>query len=961
MSVDRIFLDNQQPAIPSAVRYLFQRYTAQGGGVDLQKVTVVVPASRAATRLRELCVTTAEQQDVEFWPPEIVTVGRLPELLYRPKLRLASTLVQNIAWANALKRMDSSIVRQVIPHVPSGDDRPWRDAEWLEYGTMVCAQYRALAAEGLTFADVADQTVRIGSGDESRRWNALATIQETYLSLLDSAELWDRQTARVVAVRNQEVDTDSEIVLLGTVDVNRIVRQMIQQIPEQVTALIHAPDEWQDHFDEFGCVVPEIWQSQRLQVPDQVIVHVNDPEEQAAAVGQILHTYDGEFAPQEISIGVPDAQLVPFIQRCLSQRGVATLWSGGSAIGESSAYLLLAAVADYLETSSARATAALVRHPCVAEQVAGRVNQPSDWIVRLDEAFQEHLPMRLSADSADSIDSEILRQFSHMLPKLLGELVDIPPKNAGDAGRPQPSGRETEPHVHERPLPQWAAPIEAFLLACYSNRLFDRTVAADIAAYEAAVKVQQSLQEIASLPDSVAPTVTAAEAVRYVLADVESESLSDGAPPDAVELLGWLDLPLDDAPALIVTSFHERFVPQSITSDLFLPNSLREQLGIDDNRRRYARDAYALSTLLHSRKNVHIIVARRNVDGDPELPSRLLLAEADQRLADRCLRFFDDNAPRDSIFQSADAATEPPKDLAEVSRFSVPHPSSFEYAPIQRLSPTRFRDYIDCPYRFFLRHVLRLAPVEADLAQMDGRGFGNLMHRVLETFGRQVALRDCSEDDTIFDFLSRQLDQQSKRQFGAAPSPAVRVQIETMRFRLKAFSQHQARRVSEGWRTIFVEETVEFVYPNTSMTIRGMVDRIDTNENGDWAVFDYKSGDQGSNPEQVHRKKKSEWIDLQLPLYRHLAQELATRSEAPKSSGTIQLGYVLLPSDLKKVGFHQADWSEADLESADARAMEIIRQIEDNVFWPPAIVPPLYSEWAAPICLDTVLTPAPAS
>ena len=121
--------------------------------------------------------------------------------------------------------------------------------------------------------------------------------------------------------------------------------------------------------------------------------------------------------------------------------------------------------------------------------------------------------------------------------------------------------------------------------------------------------------------------MTAAEAIRYVLADVESQLTAIHAGPGAIELLGWLELPLDDAPALIVTSFHERFVPQSVTSDLFLPNALREKLGIDDNARRYARDAYALSTLIQSREHVRLIVARRNVDGDPELPSRLLLAE----------------------------------------------------------------------------------------------------------------------------------------------------------------------------------------------------------------------------------------------------------------------------------------------------------------------------------------------
>lgn len=58
---------------------------------------------------------------------------------------------------------------------------------------------------------------------------------------------------------------------------------------------------------------------------------------------------------------------------------------------------------------------------------------------------------------------------------------------------------------------------------------------------------------------------------------------------DAVELLGWLELPLDDTQAAIVTSFNEGFVPTSLNSDLFLPNGLRRRLGLNDNARRYAR------------------------------------------------------------------------------------------------------------------------------------------------------------------------------------------------------------------------------------------------------------------------------------------------------------------------------------------------------------------------------------
>ena len=442
-----------------------------------------------------------------------------------------------------------------------------------------------------------------------------------------------------------------------------------------------------------------------------------------------------------------------------------------------------------------------------------------------------------------------------------------------------------------------------------------------------------------------------------MLADVESQSTSSQPAATAIELLGWLDLPLDDAPALVVTSFHERFIPQSITSDLFLPNTLREQLGIDDNQRRYARDAYALSIVLRSRKDVRLIVARRNVDGDPELPSRLLFAADNETIVRRCLRFFGEETNPDPIFDAIVSDMSQPSDeqANPYQGFEPPHPNTLSYAPIERLTPTGFRDYIACPYRFFLKHVLDIRPVSDDITQMDGGVFGSLTHNVLEAFGRQIGLRDCSDAAVISSFLSDELDQQVVKQFGSSPPPAVRIQIESMRLRLQAFARHQAERVRSGWRTKYVEEKVTIKLPETNIPIRGTVDRIDVNERGDWAVFDYKSGDGGTNPDAAHRvKRDKEWIDLQLPLYRHLAHDLVSRPDAPNFSGRMEFGYVLLPSDLKKVGFVKAEWTEADLQSADNRTLEIVQLIQDKVFWPPADPPPSFSEWAAAICLDSV-------
>jgi hypothetical protein len=134
-------------------------------------------------------------------------------------------------------------------------------------------------------------------------------------------------------------------------------------------------------------------------------------------------------------------------------------------------------------------------------------------------------------------------------------------------------------------------------------------------------------------------------------------------------------------------------------------------------------------------------------------------------------------------------------------------------------------------------------------------------------------------------------------------------------------------------------------------TVQGRIDRIDYHETQrKLCVVDYKTADSGDKPQQTHRKG-DEWIDLQLPLYRHLVRA----AKLPVGVSTdlpIELGYIVLPLDLKSVGLILADWDEAMLRSADEKAREIVQAIRDQRFWPPVTPPPDFFDEVAAICQD---------
>jgi ATP-dependent helicase/DNAse subunit B len=282
------------------------------------------------------------------------------------------------------------------------------------------------------------------------------------------------------------------------------------------------------------------------------------------------------------------------------------------------------------------------------------------------------------------------------------------------------------------------------------------------------------------------------------------------------------------------------------------------------------------------------------------------------------------------------------------------------------LSVTRFRDYLACPYRFYLRHVLKLAAIEDDAAELDGAAFGDLVHRVLAGFGRSEEAKDVrtSSDWTkIAGYLDHKLDEVAAARFGKKQArPAVMVQVEQLRLRLRAFALWQAQRAGEGWRILFSENADDqrklsrnWPIDGKPFTLEGRIDRIDYHEDlGRLAVLDYKTADSGDDPMKTHRKA-DEWIDLQLPLYRHLVAAATPKSIAVEEM-SIDLGYIVLPLDVKSVGLLRAEWDDSLLLSADESARRVVRLIWDEQFWPPKSPPPNFCDDLAVICHDHALS-----
>ncbi|QEG21517.1 PD-(D/E)XK nuclease family protein [Mariniblastus fucicola] len=968
-TIQRIFLGLHQPPLLTAAERLFEsgfaklnssQSTSAGATLDMSNVLIVVPTTRARHRLMQLLAVQAQERDAAFSPPEITTLGSFPEYLYTPEKLLATDLAQQIAWSRALEQTPDEEIECLTGRADVEDLKDWQPL-----ARLLSRLHTRLASDVWSFRSVAREVAELDGflKNELERWEVLREVQNRYYQILGKADLWDRQAARnYIAAAGLKDDikevrcrTDKDVVLVATADINRSIEGMLAQLTSQVTVMIAADKSHADRFDEYGNLITTQWLEASVAVPDDKILFVDGPADQAACAAHFITHLDSDYSTDEVTIGVPTEELIPQLQRSINSIELTHRNLAGKPLGETAPVRLMLACREYFKQQDYNAFAILLRHPdmyrWLTEQLGDDENSVDGYLDALDDYQNRKLPdwIRIGDESPFGDPAKIAKRFTE-----------------GDAGSKKRAGIEADNvrllnTVHRliasllRPLdkpPQkiskWTEPWSDILIAIYGERELDRNIALDQQTLLACQAMHTALANHRHVPAEFGTTCSAVEALEWALEAASDQRVVDPPIIDAIEFAGWLDLPLDDAPVMAIVGMNDEYVPTSEFGHQFLPNKLCEQLGILDNNRRFARDVYALTLITSVRDDYLLISGRNNASKDPLKPSRLLFTQDQQTSAQRAYSFFSFEGKDENNFWLFE------KSLAEkttTQQFSVPRPHIVK--PIDSMRVTQFKDYLKCPYRFYLQHVLRLDETADDWSEMSGGTFGDLAHDVLQSF-YEADIKESKDDEEIFDWLSKQLDHESGIRFPGSRLPALRIQLEQLRGRLEKFSTLQAAQRQEGWQIVSCEELLyhELMVDNEPFTIRGKIDRVDRHEvTGQVAVWDYKTSDSGNDPQKAHLKNK-QWIDLQLPLYRHLVREVDIIKGA--NLDDISLGYILLSKNLNDIKFAKARWDSSMLDYADKEAFRVIRDIRAGVFGPPTDPPPIFSEKYAAICQDNV-------
>lgn len=907
MSVQRYFLNWDVPLAQAVTDFLLPPHI--DGTVDLGKELVVVPTRQAGRRLREALALQCSQWDAALLSPHVVT----PTYFLYPDEETRNVATQTdvtAVWTQVLMEAELGEYESVFPA-----RAPEQDFNWAIYtGEMIQRLRDTLADGGYRIADVYRDMSSVL--EEVDRWRDLSKLEEAYLKRLEAQGKQDPVDFMIRRAENPPVPEEVERIVVAAVpDPTPLMVRALDRLAEQVpvSILAHAPESLADRFDKWGCPIPEKWQSFPIDIPqpESNLVLAGSPSSQSRKMLEVMASESQRFGPADIAVGVPDKEVTPFLEADLSERELPTFDPAGRGLREHPLYQFLETFQSLVTDGSCTAFTRFLRNADVLNFLKDKYNLSTFHVLKeLDDFKNEHLPQDLDdiGNHLDRTDEGFanLKEAFAFVRRIINDF--------------QSNDMESS--------------LRSLLQVVYETRMISPNNTEDRYFMEAARLVDNGIREMESECVKAAGLENR-HALSLLLHRLQREQYYPDREGSLIDLEGWLELPWDDAPLLIITGMNEGSVPDSQLSDVFLPDSLRALLNIRDDTRRVARDAYLMSELVESRKNrgrVCFIAGKTNSRGDPLTPSRLLFRCRDNELPDRARRLFGD--PEET--QASYAPT------ISFRLKASPHPTP--QPNLRRISVTQFRDYLQCPFRFYLKHVLGMESYE-EKSEMDALDFGTLVHHSLRRMA-ESGMQSCERVNELGDFLCAEAEDWATGRFGASLPLQVSAQLDAARNRLRAAARKQVELVKEGWEILEAEYRVEKEI--NGLTVVGQIDRIDRNlQTGQIRILDYKTSDTATEPERFHLAPVSEetpdyarieaggkerrWLDLQLPLYLLLLPERA------EFSSEVKVGYFNLPKGAGETGV--TEWSgfdRAHLESARTCAEGVVRGIRSRQFWPPS-------------------------
>lgn len=874
---------------------------SSGSPPDLSGILVLVPTRQAGRRLRVALASASGVGGIVG--PAIVTPNSVFEE-FGAQCRIADGLAVAAAWSAVLTDIAPHECGRLFPRRKGTVDIGWA----YSMGGRIDRLRRDLAEGGVSISALlaADADLM----DDVGRWEDLALLERRYLDRLAACGLADPCSYALETAGNPLPGPEVRRLVVAALPApSRLLTTLLQNLGAaiDIDILVHADGRLSDKFDGWGRLRRDYWSEAVIDIddPERNIFVANDPAGQAEAVVDSIAAESARCGPDDIGLGTPDQAVAELVAARLAGEGLATFNPSGAPYAGTPLHLLLEAFASFESDRNIAVLRKLLSQPCVLRMFAlAGVGSSDGILLELDRVSERHLCREIDDLRA------LIKAHAGRYP-LLEQIL----------ARFEEWLRAFSANALLEFLREWLAQV-------YGGQPLPADAAQRSAHEDAAAFVLDSAEALAASGFGFENR----SGLRLLIQHMRSARRTLEREWPAIELQGWIELHWEDAPLLIATGMNEGVVPESQVEDVFLPDSLRRELGLVCDRDRLARDVYYMTAICERRRKegrAVFVLGRYACGGDPLKPSRLLFHCGPEQVVARAKHVF---------------AAPPEKDRNRATETRLLLDPSMPVSPPARrlpdhVSPSAISDYLACPFRFYLKRILGMEPYRRGKSELDGADYGSLIHLALKSIGPQSHMPPVKEANALAGMLEEELRAIFKERYGSYPAVPLLIQLETAVNRLDAFARQQVELWEQGWEIVATERECEIELDG--MPVRGVIDRIDRHrESGRLRLIDYKTSESACDPLKYHLgtakgareyalEGKGAWKNLQLPLYRMmLPDDIA-------GDGPVELALWHLPKAVSDSGLLVWDFSEQLLESARDCACGVIADLRAQRFWPP--------------------------
>ncbi|MCP4178178.1 MAG: PD-(D/E)XK nuclease family protein [bacterium] len=938
MALSTIFLDWKHPLLFSAAEKLL--LSSSDGFIDLSNIIVVTPTTHSAHKFKYYLTKLLSEKNSGLVPPKIV----IPEYFISDnsiQKQKASYTESLLTWLSVFENTDIETLTSLFPTQPNKENR----LNWnLNVINSITNLTNSIAEAGFTISSVLNNQQET-IVDDIERWFDLLKLENEYTKILETNDLTDPNLYKIISTNSPTIsDEINKIIIVGVIDPLPIVINAWEKLSETISieTWIHAPESEQKSFDKWGRPIEANWSNRTIDIPNfEDNVHVVSPENIQHCFTKIFSNLTGNESNSVnlniTSIFTANNNLIPNIKEFFSKYDVMTSNPAGSEFTISKLFILIDNLYKFLLTKNYQTFANLLRTPDILNYFRYKNDNfnVALLLTSLDQLQNKYLPETLD-DISYMITSESRNSSKYSIKvNLLQTVYD-----------------DFLEFIEEAESELLSNFIHNFIEKIYNKRAFKSNNINDSQFIDTLTTFNKVLNEFNESKIKINHLSITKQFNIFLNILKREKTYPESKLDGTLEIHGWLETQWTGSENIIITGMNDKYLPEGIQSDLFLPDSIKQKLGIRNINSRFCRDSYLLTALLksHNPEKIHFIVNNFDTSGDPLKPSRLLFLTDGQKLISRLNKLFSYT------------------DEKSLSNTINDYSPSFTLKPAQKniepvLYATDFRNYLSSPFIFYLKKALRMEKIDDRQNDIEPSYFGDMCHAILQKFSEEINLNKIKSLCDLQNILNEYTEKEIITRYGKNLSLPSIISTTSIKQRIIKSADQLLEDHQSGWRTIEIEKAFSLTIDNhfikkwsdntielkESYIIKGKIDRIDKNiKTEEVRIIDYKTAEKAKQPDKVHFKaprnidKYSEyskfslegksyyWLDLQLPIY-----YLMLKNSGIDVGSNLICSYFNLPKIIAETGISSWDNIESFIPSACSTIANIVINIEKKNFWPP--------------------------